>query len=172
VREVFITSRTPAHAADLAATAQAAGVVATVVTQPEEVLPRVPLIVTATSSAAPILPPGVRADAFIAAIGAYQPDRAELPPALVQRARLFVDTLEGAQAEAGDLLLAGVDWRDVTALEVALTRPRPATGPVVFKSVGHALWDLAAARLAWQQMAADPTPPGAGGTPAPPTAAV
>jgi hypothetical protein len=51
----------------------------------------------------------------------------------------------------------------VTALEVALTRPPPATGPVVFKSVGHALWDLAAARLAWQQMAAAPDPTGAGG---------
>jgi ornithine cyclodeaminase len=163
VREVFIASRSPVPAADLATYARAAGVVAAVVPQPEEILSQVPLIVTATSSAAPVLPPGVRADAFVAAIGAYQPDRAELPPALVHRARLFVDTLEGAQAEAGDLLLAGVDWRDVTALEVALTRPPPATGPVVFKSVGHALWDLAAARLAWQQMAAAPDPTGAGG---------
>jgi ornithine cyclodeaminase len=155
VREVYVASRTATHAADLAAYARTAGLTAAVVTHLEEILPQVPLIVTATSSAAPVLPPGVRADAFVAAIGAYQPDRAELPPGLVQRARLFVDTLEGAQAEAGDLIGAGVDWTAVTALEAALTQPRPAGGPVVFKSVGHALWDLAAAHLAWQQLAAD-----------------
>jgi ornithine cyclodeaminase len=73
---------------------------------------------------------------------------AELPPELVRRSRLFVDTLDGAQAEAGDLIQAGVDWGRVTPLEQALDMERPESGPVIFKSVGHALWDLAAARLA------------------------
>ena len=76
---------------------------------------------------------------------------AELPPALVRRAQLYVDTMEGAQAEAGDLLRADVDWQAVQPLHAALDAPRPAHGPIIFKSVGHALWDLAAARLATQQ---------------------
>lgn len=151
VRQVYITSRDPAHAAKLAAYARSIGVDAQPVARPEEVLDQVPLIVTATTSPNPVLPPGVRADAFIAAVGVYQPDRAELPPALVQKAKLFVDTLEGAKAEAGDLIQAGVDWSRVTPLEEAIALPRHGTdaGPVIFKSVGHALWDLAAARLAW-----------------------
>jgi 1-piperideine-2-carboxylate/1-pyrroline-2-carboxylate reductase [NAD(P)H] len=154
VRQVYVASRDPAHAADLAAYARSIGVDAQPVANLEEVLDRVTLIVTATTSPTPVLPPGVRADAFIAAVGVYQPDRAELPSALVQKARLFVDTLEGAKTEAGDLIQAGVDWSRVTPLEEAITLSRPGTneGPVIFKSVGHALWDLAAARLAWSRL--------------------
>ena len=90
----------------------------------------------------------VRSDAFIAAVGAFRPDMAELPPALVRSAKLYVDTLEGAKTGAGDIIQAGVDWASVTALEDALDTSPPVGGPVIFKSVGHALWDLAAARLA------------------------
>jgi ornithine cyclodeaminase len=116
-----------------------------------EAVERVSLIVTATTSTTPVLPDIVREDAFIAAVGAYRPDMAELPPSLVRRARLFVDTLEGARAEAGDLIQAGVDWGQVRALGDVLDSALP-PGPVVFKSVGHALWDLAASRLALGQL--------------------
>jgi 1-piperideine-2-carboxylate/1-pyrroline-2-carboxylate reductase [NAD(P)H] len=149
VQQVYITSRDPAHASDLATYARSLGLDAQPAARPEEVLDHVCLIVTATTSPDPVLPPGVRADAFIAAVGSFQPGRAELPPALVQRAQLYVDTLGGARAEAGDLIRAGIDWTRVTPLEEAITQPRPAIGPVIFKSVGHALWDLAAARLVW-----------------------
>jgi ornithine cyclodeaminase len=153
IHEVFITSHTSGHATALAAYAQERGLAAQPLSDPAAVLDRTPLIVTATTSHTPVLPRTVRPDAFIAAIGAYQPDRAELPPALIHAAaHLVVDTLEGAQAEAGDLLQAGVDWTRVQSLHAALATPRPATGPVIFKSVGHALWDLAAARLAWHTL--------------------
>ncbi len=147
VQEVYLTSRTAAHAAALAAEARGLGLRAHVVADAGEVLAATPLVITATTSVVPVLPATVRPDTFIAAVGAYLPDRAELPPALVRAAHLVVDTLEGAQAEAGDLIQAGVAWDQVQALETALLAPRPA-GPVIFKSVGHALWDLAAARLA------------------------
>jgi ornithine cyclodeaminase/alanine dehydrogenase-like protein (mu-crystallin family) len=74
---------------------------------------------------------------------------AELPAALVRRAHLYVDTLEGAQAEAGDLLQAGIDWATVTPLADVILQERPLGGTIVFKSVGHAFWDLAAARAAF-----------------------
>jgi len=148
LREVYITSRGQARAADLTSYAQSLGLNTHHVARPEEVLAKVTLIVTATTSDTPVLPPDVRSDAFIAAVGAYQPHQAELPPALVHRARVYVDTLEGTQSGAGDLIQAQVDWSRVTPLEDAITQPPPTTGPVLFKSVGHALWDLAAARLA------------------------
>jgi 1-piperideine-2-carboxylate/1-pyrroline-2-carboxylate reductase [NAD(P)H] len=152
VREVYICSRTPEGAQALAAEANALaqGVEAHVVFDVSQVLDKVTLIVTATTSASPVLPEGARLrdDAFVAAIGAYTPRMAELPPDLVRRSLLFVDTLEGAQSDAGDLIQAHVDWSQVTPLQDALDRLRPERGPVIFKSVGHALWDLAAARLA------------------------
>jgi ornithine cyclodeaminase len=148
VRETYIVSRTLGHAQALAEQARQRGIQAQALAEPDSVLDRVTLIVTATTSSRPVLPRGIRQDAFVAAVGAYRPEMAELPPALIRRARLYVDTLEGAQAEAGDLLQAGVDWSTVTPLEAALDGEQAAPGPVVFKSVGHALWDLAAARAA------------------------
>jgi 1-piperideine-2-carboxylate/1-pyrroline-2-carboxylate reductase [NAD(P)H] len=61
-----------------------------------------------------------------------------------------VDTLAGCKAEAGDLLQAGVDWARVVELKDAA--PVGTQKPAVFKSVGSALWDLAAARCAWKQL--------------------
>ena len=71
-----------------------------------------------------------------------------LPPDLVLRSRLYVDTIEGVRSDGGDFIQAGVDWAQVTPLEDALGGPAPGHGPIIFKSVGHALWDLAAAKLA------------------------
>lgn len=148
VERVYITSKGFAHAEALARHGCELGLDARAVSTPGEVLSQVSLIVTATTSTRHVLPPDVREHVFIAAVGAYTPSMAELPPELVLRSRLFADTLEGAQAEAGDFIQAGVDWSKVTPLEQAPDMERPESGPVIFKSVGHALWDLAAARLA------------------------
>ncbi len=148
VREAYVVSRTPARAEQLAAHGRELGIAAEALADPASVLRRVTLIVTATTSELPVLPEAIRPDAFVAAVGAYRPEMAELPPALVRRARLYVDTLEGAKTEAGDLIQAGIDWRTVTQLEDALDGVEQDAGPVVFKSVGNALWDLAAARAA------------------------
>lgn len=106
------------------------------------------LIITTTTSLTPVLDAGVGQDALVIGVGAYRHDMAEVPPALVQRARLFVDDLEGARLEAGDLLQAGVDWSEVRSLEDLVAGPIAQTRPAVFKSVGCARWDLAAARVA------------------------
>jgi 1-piperideine-2-carboxylate/1-pyrroline-2-carboxylate reductase [NAD(P)H] len=154
IDRVYVTSKNMAHAEELAAYACGLNRQAEAVSHAEEVIEKASFIVTATTSAEPVLADSVREDAFVVAVGAYRPDMAELPPQLVRRARLYVDTLEGARAEAGDLIQAGVDWPSVTPLEDALDVPGGQAGPVVFKSVGHALWDLAAARLAWSKLSA------------------
>jgi len=149
VREVYIASRTLEHAERLARyAAEQLGALTQTVNSPGDVLDRVTLVVTATTSPTAVLPSSVRNAAFVAAIGAFTPDTAELPADLVRRASIFVDTMEGCRAGAGDLIQAGIDWASVTALEDVEPSEIAPVGPVVFKSVGHALWDLAAARLA------------------------
>ncbi len=152
VREVYIYSRTQANAEMLAAHARTltGGPAVRVVTDTSQVIDRARLVVTATTSSEPVLLPGapLSDDAFVAAVGAYTPQMTELPPDLVLRSRLFVDTIEGVRSDGGDFIQAGVDWARVTPLEDALDGPPQGNGPVIFKSVGHALWDLAAAKLA------------------------
>jgi ornithine cyclodeaminase len=78
----------------------------------------------------------------------------EADDALMSTAALFVDTLEGALAEAGDLvqpiqagLLQATDIRaDLSALARASHPGRQSPEQItLFKSVGSALADLAAA---------------------------
>jgi ornithine cyclodeaminase len=150
-RETFIWSRSRVRAEALALEARGFGLDARAVAHPADVLDRVGLIVTATASPAPVIPEDVPDGCFISAVGAFTPDMAEIPAALVRRCRLYADTLEGVMREAGDLLQAGVDFRAVLPLREALARPAPGpdSRPVLFESVGHAMFDLAACRLAF-----------------------
>jgi ornithine cyclodeaminase len=153
VREIVLCGRDPARLGAAARELAALGVTVAATADPGEregLTARAGLIVTATTSSEPVLADNVRDEAFVAAVGSFTPQAAELPPSLVGRASLFVDDLAAAKVEAGDYLRAGVDWGRVTPLEDVLdgAPPRPA-GPIVFKSVGHALFDLAAARQAF-----------------------
>lgn len=153
VREVFVVSRTRERAAALAEHARSLGVKAHVAEDPAEALEQASLIVTATTSGEPVLPDEVPERAFVAAVGSFTPEAAEVPASLVARSTVVVDTLEGARAEAGDLLRAeeaGVfQWEEATPLEEAVSWPEAPEGPVLFESVGHAAWDLAAAHAAF-----------------------
>ena len=90
-------------------------------------------------------------------VGAFRPDMRESDDAAIRRARVFVDTREGALAEAGDIvqpIKSGVlDPADVAGDLFDLTRGERAGRRfydqiTLFKSVGTALEDLAAAELA------------------------
>jgi ornithine cyclodeaminase len=148
VEKAYIFSRTRDHAQELAEYARSIGFHITVIEEPETILPNVTLIVTATNSVSPVLDGRLmREDAFIAAVGAFTPEMSELPSPIIHRCRLYVDTLEGARSEAGDYIQAKVDWSNVIPLVTAFERSTPDKGPVLFKSVGHAMFDLAAARM-------------------------
>ncbi len=153
VSQVFVGSRTRERAAALAEHATNLGMDARVVDGPGQVLDEAKLIVTATTSREPVLPEKVPGDAFIAAVGSFQPEAAEIPTALVSRSSVVVDTLDGAKEEAGDLIQAeeigAFDWKRAILLEKALSEPTQPDGPIIFKSVGDASWDLAAARTAF-----------------------
>jgi 1-piperideine-2-carboxylate/1-pyrroline-2-carboxylate reductase [NAD(P)H] len=149
----LLTSRTTERADSLAEYARSLGMNARVVDGPQEALDEVSLIVTATTSHEPVLPEEIPDNIFIAAVGAFDPEMAELAPRLVGSSSVVVDTIEGVREEAGDLIEAqragAFDWEDATQLEDALLWRVSPEGPIVFKSVGHALWDLAAARTAF-----------------------
>lgn len=89
-------------------------------------------------------------------VGGFRRDMREADDAAIKRARLYVDTYAGALAEAGDLtqpLERGLITRaDVRGELAELLRGevvgRASAGDItLFKSVGTALEDLAAARL-------------------------
>lgn len=173
VREIRIVSRTrrsaERFAAELAADAGARGPepdrtvpgaappVVRVAEDPGEALRGADLVVAATSSAVPVfdgddLEPG----AFVASIGAYTPEMREVDAATIARSRVVVDTREGALAEAGDLVAAvrqgGLEPGSVVELGEIVngTAPPGRAGAEValFKSVGNAAQDVAAARRA------------------------
>jgi alanine dehydrogenase len=98
----------------------------------------------------------LRAGCHLNLVGAFQPHAREVDSATVQQARIFVETYEGALAEAGDLLLPiqeGLIGRDHIAgdLHELVSGKRQgrtdAGGITLFKSVGCALEDLATAEL-------------------------
>jgi len=150
---VFVASRTAERAASLADHAEYLGMEARAVEDPEEALEEASLVVTATTSREPVIRGAVPDGVFVAAVGSFEPEAAELPPALISRSTVVVDTMEGAIEEAGDLIQAqeagAFSWDDAIALEDVLRASERPEGTVVFKSVGHGLWDLAAARTAF-----------------------
>ena len=153
--QVFIASRTQEKAAELVAYAQSLGMDARVAEPAEvaEVAANASLIVTATTSRTPVLTDPVRQDAFICAVGSFQPETAEVSAEVIGQSRVVVDMLAAAQTEAGDLIQAvaagRLRWAEVVGLESLLKNPTQVDQPTVFKSVGHALFDLAAAHVAF-----------------------
>ncbi|WP_407659540.1 bifunctional Delta(1)-pyrroline-2-carboxylate/Delta(1)-piperideine-2-carboxylate reductase [Massilia endophytica] len=114
-----------------------------------EPAPDADLVITCTTSRQPVYLHPAQAGRLVIAVGAFKPDAAEIGADTVRASRVFVDDPHGARHEAGDLLLAGVDWAGVQGIAAALAaRPMADTEAVLFKTVGCAAWDLAAARTA------------------------
>jgi alanine dehydrogenase len=123
----------------------------------DEAVPTADIISCATSSTQPVLAgKWLRPGAFIDLVGSFSPDRREADDDAVVRSRLFVDTFEGALAEAGDLLqplergLIGRERIEGELSDLVSGRApgrRGADEIILFKSVGTAIEDLAAAKL-------------------------
>ncbi len=120
------------------------------------------IVVTCTTARAAILDARhLHAGLFIAAVGADNPEKQELTPALLRESIVVADILEQS-ATMGDLhhaLDAGLLTRDEVRGELAevicgRVRGRESDGEVfVFDSTGTALQDVAVASLAWSRAA-------------------
>ena len=117
------------------------------------------LIVLATASREPVVrSEWIAQGAHICAVGACRPDQREMETELVRRGRVFVDSREGALAEAGDIViplksgafnethLSGELGEVVVGTVTGRTSPTDVT---IFKSLGMAVEDVAAAHLAY-----------------------
>jgi alanine dehydrogenase len=141
ISRVLVWSRTPERAEALAARVDGE-----TVRDAGEAVAAADVITTATPSQRPLFDASaVPTGAHFNAIGAFTPEMCELPPDLVHNAFVVVDDRAAAAAEAGDLLQAGrrpdAEMSDVLAGRV--TKPTGETS--VFKSVGIASQDVAAA---------------------------
>ena len=116
------------------------------------------VIALVTASREPVLTrAAVRDGAHICAVGACRPDQREMDTALVRDARVFVDSRAGALAEAGDLVIP-IREGAIDASHIAgelgdvfggrTPGRRNAAEITIFKSLGMAVEDVAAARLA------------------------
>jgi 1-piperideine-2-carboxylate/1-pyrroline-2-carboxylate reductase [NAD(P)H] len=109
----------------------------------------VDLVIALTTSTTPVIPARLPPQTMAIGVGAFKPEMAELPAELLHARRIVVDHLAGAKHEAGDLLRAQIDWSKVQDLAAATPGSAHTGGLVpVLKTVGHAAWDLAAARVA------------------------
>lgn len=108
------------------------------------------VVIMLTTSKIPVYNQAARRDRLLIGVGAFRPDMAELGPLSIAGSQLFSDDPVGARHEAGDLIQASIDWNSVASLADAVAGRADPTRPAIFKSVGTAAWDLAAARCALQ----------------------
>ncbi len=146
--EVRITSRTPGHARALAATDPRA----TAVDGVEAAVAGADLVALCTHAGEPVLEAGwVAPGTHVTSVG-YAPPHGELDRATIERGSLFVEARAAfAPPPAGCIELAGLDPDAAAELGEVLLGRRPgrvaAEQVTVYKSMGHAVEDLAAARL-------------------------
>lgn len=114
------------------------------------------VVVAATASPTPVVQSEwVKDGAHVIAVGACIPSQRELDPALVQRARLVVDSREAALKEAGDVVIGIAEGRWTASHIAAELGELPARQNdreiTVFKSLGLAVEDIFAAHLVLTQ---------------------
>ncbi|HEY4168202.1 MAG TPA: ornithine cyclodeaminase family protein [Reyranella sp.] len=167
IREVAIWGRRPAQAEALAhqlatslPTAIGRPITVHAVTDRKVAVGEADVISCATLSKEPLIEGAwLREGQHIDLVGAYTPEMRESDDKAVWRARVYVDTRAGALKEAGDIVQAirngTIDEDDVIADLFELSRGQQTgrlagdeTSITLFKSVGTALEDLAAAELA------------------------
>ena len=160
IREVIIWGRSAEKAQNLVATLQDLPVNLQWSDGLESAIRGADVISTATMSPTPLVQGSwISPGAHIDAVGSYKPNLRELDDKLIRKCAIYVDTIEGATRESGDLAIPlhhGVIRKqqirgtlfDLCAEKVAgRQHPEEIT---LFKSVGHASEDLIAASLAYE----------------------
>ena len=161
IREVRVWSRQAKNAKALATRLEMPGVDISPITELQDSAGWADIISCATlSQMALIKSDWLKAGVHLDLVGAFRPDMRESDDATLARARIFVDTRAGALAEAGDIVLAiraGAISEEAIVADLFALASGAAAGRsngdeiTVFKSVGVALEDLAAARLIYKR---------------------
>ena len=164
IKTIRIWNRTPANAEKVAADLRADGFAASAATDLDAELGEADIVSSATITTTPLikgalLRPGTHVDL----VGGFTPTMRESDDDAIVRARVYVDTRAGATKEAGDIvqpLKSGVLKKDGIRgdlFELCRETAKGRSGNLqvtLFKSVGTAIEDLAAAMLVWSRLAA------------------
>lgn len=121
----------------------------------EEAVSRADVVIAATNSREPVFRgEWLRPGTHVTAIGSFQPEVRELDSETIRKSRVFVDNLEAAREEAGDIIIpvkeGVITWDKVEAeLGEVIAGEKPgrlnADEITVFKSVGLAIQDAVVA---------------------------
>jgi ornithine cyclodeaminase len=162
IKRVSLWNRTRKRAVQTAFGLSVGGVEVEVVDDLEAVVREADIVSCATLSATPLIRgKWLKKGAHLDLVGAYTPKMRESDDDCVRRARVYVDTRGGAPKEGGDIaqpLKSGVLKKDGIRGDLfELCRGEvkgrtSATQITLFKSVGSAIEDLAAAMLAWRTL--------------------
>jgi ornithine cyclodeaminase len=161
IETVSIWGRTPEKAERLAESMAGEPFAARAVQSLEDGVGEADIITCATLSTEPlVLGEWLRPGQHVDLVGAYRPDMRESDDEAVRRARVFVDTRGGALIEGGDVVMpindGVISAEDIQGDLFDLVRGasvgrESADEITLFKSVGAAAEDLAAASLALQR---------------------
>ena len=119
----------------------------------EEAVRGADVIVVATSSLTPVLQgkwlsPG----AHINAVGANHPKWRELDDDALAASKIFVDSREAAMVESGDVIAAGHIFAEIGEVVAGVQPGRESDDEItLFKSLGQAVEDIAAADLVYRR---------------------
>jgi ornithine cyclodeaminase/alanine dehydrogenase-like protein (mu-crystallin family) len=142
--EVRVWSHTHEHAEQFAREIGAKA------TSAEEAVRGADVIVTATNSKTPVLKGAwLKPGCHVNAIGACRPDWRELDDQAMGNV-VFVDSREGASKESGDVILSGAKIYAELGETLASKVPPRANETTIFKSLGMAVEDIAAALLGYR----------------------
>jgi len=109
------------------------------------------VIVTVTSSRTPVLKGAwLKSGCHVNAIGACRPDWRELDDEAMQNNVVFVDSREGAMKESGDVILSGAKIYAELGEVLGGKVPARENETTIFKSLGMAVEDIAAATLVYR----------------------
>lgn len=141
-REVRVWSRTAAHAQRFASENHVE-----IAETAERAVRGADVVVTVTNARAPVLRgEWLGGVTFVCAVGAVGPDRRELDDAAMEAA-IVVESCEAAQRESAEIVSSGAAIYAELGELLAGRATLPLTGRAVFKSLGVAATDLAAAAL-------------------------
>jgi thiomorpholine-carboxylate dehydrogenase len=118
----------------------------------EEAVRGADVVVTVTNSKTPVLIGSwLKPGCHVNAIGACRPDWRELDDEAMSNV-VFVDSREGAMKESGDVILSGAKIYAELGEAFAAKIPARANETTIFKSLGMAVEDIAAAMLVYRSV--------------------